>query len=162
MPVELVVFYNGAAGMPLSTNRIEDAALRSVEPMTDLVVIHADISSTPDAAEIQVDGAYVGDTPRISNLHAAGMTSASSSQDGNHRPEGCARRASKSTCMPNSKRSVRNSFFEEEATYSSPRATRYTPTELPNPALDEEFLKIRSKGTNSDTTQSPRHDFLKL
>lgn len=65
MPVELV-FYDGAAGMPLSTNRIEDAALRSVEPRTDVAVIHADISSTPEAAEIQVDGAYVGDTPRIS------------------------------------------------------------------------------------------------
>jgi quercetin dioxygenase-like cupin family protein len=62
-PVELVVFYAGTTGMPLSQNRTANAAVRSAKSTTDAAVMHTHISSTPVGAEIHVDGAYVDVTP---------------------------------------------------------------------------------------------------
>jgi quercetin dioxygenase-like cupin family protein len=62
-PVELVVFYAGAAGMPLSKDRVEGAPFESAKSTTDVMVTHAHVTSTPAGADIHVDGSYVGATP---------------------------------------------------------------------------------------------------
>jgi hypothetical protein len=56
-PVELIVFYAGAMGMPLSKDRVEDALRGSEKSETDRTLKRADIIPAPGSPDIHVDGA---------------------------------------------------------------------------------------------------------